>query len=118
MVKGAQSRTANGQQTAQPSSVAGPANGIVAPPDAAARASTPDGAASQRLPVGEGDAVSGASVLTGEPVHLYVMGDRSVRCPDHAVVADACNACSADAAVRLRQQRATLCPAGSSPPFV
>ncbi len=78
IVKGAQRRAADGANTAQPSSAAGVTNGVGAAPVAAARGSTPDGAASQRLPVGEDDAVSGASVLTGDPVHLYVMGDRSV----------------------------------------
>ena len=80
VIKGAQSRAADGAQTAQPSSAAGATNGVGAAPDPTARASAPDGAASQRLPVREDDAVSGASVLTGEPVHLYVMGDRFVRC--------------------------------------
>ena len=84
-VEGAHSRSADDRQTGQPSSAASTADRADAAPDPIAR--LPNGAASQRMPVGEDDAVGGASVLTGEPVHLYVMGDRSVRparsCLDH-----------------------------------
>ena len=38
----------------------------------------PTGAAPQRVAMGEDEAAGGCGVLSGDPVHLYVMGDRFV----------------------------------------
>ena len=109
VVKGAQSRTDDGAEAVQPSSAASAAENV--------GARIPDGAASQRLPVGEDDAVSGASVLTGEPVHLYVMGDRCLRWPPAGCGSGVL--CSADRPLCTRAVSAVydccLCPAGLLP---